>query len=172
MSKAPPSTFAASLCAQIDGRAAALERLDGALAAARTNAAAGAWSPREIILHLVGGLSDLPDHVADALGQDNPYVEYGQPGGEYIDDPSIETAQGAAVVLRQNLDVISAAVRDLDDAALQRTVTMAAGDGQASATLPIGLLVRYSLTTHFDEHLDQLREVLGAADSTDTEEQR
>ena len=141
MSGAQASTYAAAICAQIERRSEELARLGDAATTASSEVVADSWSPREVVLHLIGGVSDLPDHIADALREKNPYIEYGQPGGEYIDDPSIETAQTAIAVLRQHLDVISAAVRDLDDAELRRTVTMAAGDGQASVTVsdtPVG----------------------------------
>lgn len=159
-------SLAASICRLIERRSADLGQLDSALAEAPRDAGGIAWGPREILLHLIGAVSEHPRYLAMAGSGDSPFVTPAQLGGVYTDIDTIETAHEAAAVLRTKLDALNAALVGLEDEALQRPVTMAAGDGQVSARVPVGLLVRYGLTSHFDEHLLQLREALGL-DSSD-----
>jgi hypothetical protein len=120
------------------------------------------WTPREILLHLVGAMSVIPEHIRLAITDDNPRLESSQRGGEYVDVRAIDTASGAAAALQQRLAEIAAAVLGLDDATLQRPVTVTPSEGDPMPNLPIGLVVRHAVTEHFDEHMAQLRDALSA----------
>ena len=154
-------TFAESIRAAIDHRLAELAALDRALAHAPARGAAeGEWSAREILLHVVGAMSEIPDRVRIAVAEDRPFVVPSQRGGAYTEIASVTTAREAATLLQQRFVAIADALAGLSDDALRRPIRMAAGDGEPSFELPVGQLVRYSVTVHVDEHLAQLRDAL------------
>jgi hypothetical protein len=150
-------THAESITRHIDRQERALRSLQHAL-----NAASGSrqreteWDAREVLLHLLGAVSRTFDDLRASRGQ----VPTGarQRGGEYVDRPDLVTPSEVVEALAQSLERVRAELRDMDDDALQRPVTIG-GDG--SNAVPIGLVVRHGLTDHFDEHIAQLRDVLG-----------
>jgi hypothetical protein len=114
------------------------------------------WDAREILLHLLGAVGRTFEDLQASRGHEPSGVR--QRGGEYVERPELVTATEVAEALARSLDQIRAELRDMDDNALERPVTIG---GEESNVVPIGLVVRHGLTDHFDEHLAQLRGVMG-----------
>jgi hypothetical protein len=156
-------TYAESICSQIARRSTDLASLSDALARSSVlDAPSDEWSAREILLHLIGASSVIPEHIALAVANDNLPLASNQRGGAYLDVAGIDTASGAAAVLQQRLAAIASAVDGLDDETMRRLVTITPSEGEPIPNVPIGLVVRHAVTEHFDEHMAQLREVLSA----------
>jgi hypothetical protein len=158
-------TRAASLSGQISRCSAELSALSDALASpgavTDTN---GEWTPREILLHLIGAVRELPDQVTAVVGGARELPAREQQGGAYIDDAAIATAPQALAVLLEQLRAVHAAVHELSDEELSLPVRVPV-DG-VERDVPIGLVVRHMVADHVDEHIAQLREAIGEAQTT------
>jgi hypothetical protein len=158
-------TYAESLCAAAERRAADLRSLSDAIATGAPAGSAG-WGPREILLHLAGALRDTSARLSGSLYADATDNAPRQAGGEYVDVPELATATDAAGSVVAGLEQIADLVRSLDDDALRSPVTLTDGEGAVTARVPLGLTVRHAITMHFDEHLEQLRAALGLPERT------
>jgi len=156
-------SYAQSICDLVTQRSERLAALEPWLARADDTAHDDAWTAREILLHLAGALAEIPSRVQRAATEVSPYIVPAQRGGTYIDDASVGSAAQAAARVQQRLHAIVRSLRGVDDDTLRRPITMAAGDGQPAVEVPVGRLVRYSVTVHVDEHLEQLAGALQAA---------
>jgi hypothetical protein len=118
------------------------------------------WSPREILLHLIGATRQLPADLRNCARGGQATAPRLQPGGAYVDVPDLHTEQEAGAALLHVLDEIAEASSGLDDAILS-TLVKVSGSSDVPNEAPVGLVVRHALTVHFDEHLAQLRVASG-----------
>jgi hypothetical protein len=157
-------TYAQSINREIERQVQELRVLRDALASTPLpQPGTSAWDAREILLHLIGAIREMPNDLKASAPAPQTVVASRQPGGRYVDIPEIWTASDAAAALLQQLDAIAEAVRDLDDEALGRPATVMDGAGNPIPNVSIGLVVRHGLREHFDEHVAQLREALAPA---------
>jgi hypothetical protein len=155
-------TRAASLSAQIARCSAELTGFTSELASQPTaDRGNGEWTPREILLHLIGAVRELPDQLRATLAGARELPLRQQQGGAYVDNAAITTASQALDVLVEQLSAVDACVKDLSDDELGMPVQMPV-DGVVRG-VPIGLLVRHMVADHFDEHIIQLRESMSRA---------
>jgi hypothetical protein len=155
---------AASLSAQIARCSGELSELADALAAERNaEPVDGEWTPREILLHLIGAVRELPDQVKAIVGGAHELPPREQQGGAYIEDAALATAPQALDVLLEQMREVDASVRGLSDEQLSLLVRVPV-DG-VERDVPIGLIVRHMVADHVDEHIAQLREAIGAGQS-------
>ncbi len=152
-------TYAESIIGQIDRQdrelRSLLAKLDDAPIRSRDDSA---WSAREVLLHLLGATRRSVDDLRAALGESTQFER--QAGGEYTDVPGLATAADVAGELLRALDTMRELVRDRSDGALARSISVSIGEADP-VSVPIGLVLRAGLTTHFDEHVGQLRGALG-----------
>jgi hypothetical protein len=133
--------------------------LDGLSEPRGVESHADGWDVREILLHLLGDAKNRSQDLDRSSSGDAAVAR--QTGGEYVDVPELRTTAEAGAELIRALDVIVASVRHLDDAALSAPVRVMRGEGGTTFEVPLGIVIRHSLTDHFDEHLAQLRVATG-----------
>lgn len=150
-------THAKSLLGHIARQREAVAGLNGSLQVARRTGDGDSWDARETLLHLLGSVEAARGNVADTAGTWRAV----QAGGAYVDRPEVDTAADACAALLRELDALGDDLRRLDDEALGRPIDVLDGDRGDVTGVPVGLAVRHLVTEHFDEHLAQLREVLG-----------
>ena len=155
-------TRAESLSAQIARCSAELSALAGALGSSDTAAASDEWTPREILLHLVGAVRELPDQIKATIAGAQELPPREQKGGAYIDDGGTSTAAQALDVLLGRLHAVDVCISGLSDDELGLPVRTPV-DG-VERDVPIGLIVRHMVSDHIDEHILQLRDALSAGE--------
>lgn len=155
-------TRAESLSAQIARCSSELSSLAGALASVPSpGRATEEWSPREILLHLIGALRELPHQVTAVVGGARELPAREQEGGAYVEDATVATATQALGVLLAQLNAVDACVSGLSDAELDTPVRVPVEN--VTRDVPIGIVVRHMVADHIDEHIIQLRDAMGAS---------